>query len=304
MWFESAHVEAVRDAFPEWMTFLWAFFSYLGSVWFVAPAVVLAFWFSNRHRFLPWVATIIGGYALMVGTKGYLDVGRPDIGPAISPEELPTVLGVVYAPLVEVSSSSFPSGHAIAGTIIWGMLALETNVLSRRVRLVGAAAIVTLIGFSRIVLGLHYPVDVVVGIALALGYLGVILTIRGWAADHPTIDQTTATFATVTLIAALSWVIGGRPDAAALLGGAVGLWLVWIVAPPPRDPWPVSLRELGQTTFGIGGLGVVAVLLLAFDGHAVWLLVGLLGGTVVGLLPRLSAGNGRLEEAATGELEQ
>ncbi|WP_252698040.1 phosphatase PAP2 family protein [Natronosalvus vescus] len=300
MWFESAHVEATRDAFPEWMAFLWAFFSSLGSVWFVAPAVVLAFWFANRHRFLPWVATVIGGYALVVGAKGYVGLGRPGVGPAISPEVLPTALAVVYAPLVEVSSSSFPSGHAMAGTIIWCMLALETNVWSRRVRLIGAAAVVALIGFSRIALGLHYPVDVVVGIALALGYLGAILATRRWAADHSTVDPTSATFATVTLIAALSWTIGGQPDAAALLGGAVGLWLVWLVAPPPRDPWPVSPRQIGQTTFGIGGLGVVALLLLAFDGHAVWLLVGLLGGTVVGLLPRLNAGNGRLEESVAG----
>ncbi|WP_241430584.1 hypothetical protein [Natronorubrum sulfidifaciens] len=62
MWFESTQVELVRDAFPEWMAFCFAILSYLGSVWFVAPAVVLAYWFHDRYRFphgwgSSWAAT-------------------------------------------------------------------------------------------------------------------------------------------------------------------------------------------------------------------------------------------------------
>ena len=59
--FDPELVKAVREAFPEWMAFVFAFVSYFGSVWFVAPAIVLAYWFGPRHRIAPWVATVMGG---------------------------------------------------------------------------------------------------------------------------------------------------------------------------------------------------------------------------------------------------
>ncbi|WP_440770486.1 hypothetical protein [Natronorubrum sp. DTA28] len=80
MWFESAQVEFVRDTFPEWTAFLFAFLSHLGSAWFVAPAVVLAYWFRDRHRFASWLGIVIGGYAVMLGLKGIFETPRPDVG--------------------------------------------------------------------------------------------------------------------------------------------------------------------------------------------------------------------------------
>ena len=79
---------------------------------------------------------------------------------------------------VAVSGESFPSGHALASTVIYGLVAYT---VARRWRghatLVGAIAalVVAAIAFSRLYLGVHWPSDVVAGVAI--GYLCLTATI-------------------------------------------------------------------------------------------------------------------------------
>ena len=73
---------------------------------------------------------------------------------------------------------SFPSDHAaVAFAIAFGVLAF-----SRRVGIVFLAA-ATLIGLSRIALGLHYPSDSAAGLALATGIVPLLTP-----ANVPTFD--------------------------------------------------------------------------------------------------------------------
>lgn len=70
--------------------------------------------------------------------------------------------------LVEVSSASFPSGHAMNSAMVYLTLAalLVSAERSWRVRifLISAAMLLTLIvGFSRAYLGVHWPTDVLAG---------------------------------------------------------------------------------------------------------------------------------------------
>lgn len=302
MWLESAQVELVRETFPEWMAFVFAFLSYLGSVWFVAPAVVLAYWFRDRHRFASWVGIAMGGYAVMIGLKGIFSTPRPGAGPAIAPESLPTAVALLYAPAVEVSSTSFPSGHAIAGTVIWTMIALEYDALRRRQdgvytkpvtvqrrRLLGAGTMVALVAFSRIGVGVHFPIDVVVGVVVAVCYLALILTVRERARVRSDHAATSTVFTVGAVLALVAFWTSGRPDAMALFGGCLGALVAWQYATPSREPWPVTLRVLGLAAVGIAVLGLVALVLLVVNAAVVWLFVGLTGGIIVVGLPRLVA---------------
>ena len=80
--------------------------------------------------------------------------------------------------LVVVKTSSFPSGHATSSMIFYLALALALAGHSRWHRLSAAGAVLLslLIGTSRVMLGVHWPSDVVGG--WAFGLLWVLLTLR------------------------------------------------------------------------------------------------------------------------------
>jgi undecaprenyl-diphosphatase len=84
-----------------------------------------------------------------------------------------------YVP--EVSGWAFPSGHAMNGVIVYGML---TYVLQgrlgageRRIILMIATGLVLAIGFSRIYLGAHYLSDVLAGYASGLFWLALCISV-------------------------------------------------------------------------------------------------------------------------------
>ena len=80
--------------------------------------------------------------------------------------------------LVVVKTSSFPSGHATSSMIFYLTVALALTMGSRWHRPAAALAILLslLIGISRVMLGVHWPSDVIGG--WAFGLLWVLLTLR------------------------------------------------------------------------------------------------------------------------------
>ena len=94
--------------------------------------------------------------------------------------------------LVQVSSLSFPSGHAANSAIVYLTMAVLINrTVSDRIgrAYISAAAVllVGLIGFSRIYVGVHWPSDVLAGWAFGTLWAVAWWAIGRWAADrHPT----------------------------------------------------------------------------------------------------------------------
>jgi len=94
---------------------------------------------------------------------------------------------VLDDPLVHLATYSFPSGHAVASTVFYGMLCVLVfrRTQSRRSRALAAtlaAVMVPLVAFSRVYLGAHFLSDVTAGIAV--GTLVVLLFSR-WSAPAP-----------------------------------------------------------------------------------------------------------------------
>ena len=66
---------------------------------------------------------------------------------------------------ITVQGYSFPSGHAMNSTIIYGSMG---RYAKKRAVTVLSVLIPILVGFSRVVIGVHYPTDVMVGWAVGL----------------------------------------------------------------------------------------------------------------------------------------
>jgi len=126
-------------------------------------AVALWLWYTG-HRQLPWVlvAIVMIGRGLSELQKYWIARARPDLDPH----------------LVVVKTSSFPSGHATSSMIFYLTVALALTVGTRWHRLAAASAVMLslLIGASRVMLGVHWPSDVIGG--WAFGMLWVLLTLR------------------------------------------------------------------------------------------------------------------------------
>jgi undecaprenyl-diphosphatase len=142
------------------------FFTALGepTVLIAAGAAVLLWlWYANRGRLgLALFIVALLGRGLSELQKYWIARPRPTLDPH----------------LVVVKSSSFPSGHAASSMIFYTTMALALTVGSRwhRPAVAGAILLSLLIGTSRVMLGVHWPSDVIGG--WSFGLLWVLLTIR------------------------------------------------------------------------------------------------------------------------------
>lgn len=125
--------------------------------------VALVLWLrGHRHLPLVFIAITMFGRAVSELQKYWIARPRPDL----------------ETHLVIVKTSSFPSGHANSSMIFFLTLALVASAGTKWQRPAVAAAIVVslLVGVSRVMLGVHWPSDVIGG--WALGMLWVLVTLR------------------------------------------------------------------------------------------------------------------------------
>lgn len=118
---------------------------------------------------------IISFFAIKRNLSAVVQLALAGIGAAFLPALLKTLFerprpSIVDA-VVVVSSSSLPSGHTFGATSIYltlAMLAHSTqHIPAHRKTLLGfAIAIIALVAFSRMYLGVHYPSDVLLGFLL------------------------------------------------------------------------------------------------------------------------------------------
>lgn len=136
-------------------------------------SVVLAYCaFKKRER--QWLLNIVlvvpGGMLLNVALKHLFHRARPHFAD----------------PLVQLSTYSFPSGHAVAATVFYGVLAayLFCHGRTRRARGAGialAVPMIVLVGFSRLYLGAHFLSDVLAGLVVGLLWLALcLIAVAGW----------------------------------------------------------------------------------------------------------------------------
>jgi membrane-associated phospholipid phosphatase len=146
-------------AFARAVTFLGEPTVLIGAGFFVAGWL----WWRNRGRLaLALLLVVLIGRGLSEVQKYWIARVRPE----------------AELHLVSVKTASFPSGHATSSMIFYLALALALTAGTRWCRVAAAGAILLslLIGTSRVMLGVHWPSDVIGG--WAFGMLWVLLTLR------------------------------------------------------------------------------------------------------------------------------
>jgi membrane-associated phospholipid phosphatase len=220
---------ALFEALPEVLSVLAALVTQLGDVWFAFVLFGLLYWFGtslpapfsidrNRGGFL--VALGLGSIAVTTMLKEWFRLPRPPgAGEAAGIELLPVALQPVYTSIGTAAGFGFPSGHAVGAVVVYGGLALLVD--SRR-GYAAAAAIVPTVALSRLVLGVHYLVDTLVGLAVGGLYLAVVYL----ACDRGSNPSRALTIA--LLVALAGAVVGGYTfDTMAVLGGTLGARIAW-----------------------------------------------------------------------------
>lgn len=180
----------VVHQFPKWTTTVAGMVTQLGDMWFVVVVICGLLVIGRRTQSLtatPWrdssylLALAIGAYALTVVLKSLFGFPRPPAATtAVPPEWFPSFGIGVYESLVTADGFGFPSGHALKSVVVYGggALVLDHWSTTRR-RCLGASALVLAVALSRVVLGVHYVVDVVVGIGVGAVFLWGMWTVVG-----------------------------------------------------------------------------------------------------------------------------
>lgn len=287
-------VTEVLSALPGAVVVLFALVTQLGDFWFTCSACVLLYWLGSRtpklgrgltrDRTAMVVALLASAVALAVSLKAVFALPRPPgAGTATHTELLPVALRGIYESLATGEGYGFPSGHATVAVLVWGGFAWALRVGTRRTRTAVAAAVIGLIGLSRLVLGVHYLADVLAGFAFAGAVLWLALT---------ALKTPERVFGFAAVVAGLALLAAGfSRDTGAALGLTVGGAVVWSLV---GDEIPEPTRRGVGFTVGLG-VATVGVLLggtLALDPTPGVVTVGAALGT--GLLLALPLAGERL----------
>lgn len=216
-------VELVQGLLPDWSAVGFALLTQLGDPWFLVLMLGLLSWRlpAQRRDFV-----LVGGlYLVAVGLyrsiKQLTALPRPD-RPLLDPAAVPELLRPLYEATAFAGGYGFPSGHATGSAAVYLGLAAVLTVGSRRQRFGVAAALVAAIGFSRIVLGLHYLVDVLAGFALGGAVVAFGLVVRERRSDPGPV------LAAAVASTAINLAIGGVTSKSLLaVAAALGLAAGW-----------------------------------------------------------------------------
>ncbi|MFC0314441.1 phosphatase PAP2 family protein [Gordonia phosphorivorans] len=166
--FDTSTLDWVLSIRAEPWNSLWQLVTVFGdtlTLTLVTIGVFVLAWLGDRIDLAALIAVGgISGYVVMVLLKGAFGRSRPP----------------VVDRLVEVGTLSFPSGHAMMSTVIFGLTAVIVYRLYPWVRghpgiLFVAPGLALVIGVSRVYLGAHWASDVLAGWAIGVVWVALCL---------------------------------------------------------------------------------------------------------------------------------
>lgn len=238
---------ALVRALPDVVLVLAALVTQLGDGWFVLGLAGLLYYHPIRGLDRREAASLfaLAGLAAtcIIGLKVLFALPRPPgAATATAPVWLPGPLAEAFVEIATDEALGFPSGHGTASATVYGGLAYLLDRGRERDRALVAGTLIALVSLSRVVLELHYIVDVVAGAAFGLGLVAVGLWLPTRLGSNEDVRERfeglpTRLFlaaALVGLLGALVASVRGYPGeihdavvgAGSGVGGAAGWWAV------------------------------------------------------------------------------
>jgi undecaprenyl-diphosphatase len=165
--FDAFVVPLVLSLRTNSLTFLMKIISFSADKYiiFFGSVILLNYFYRKQNKVLfnIFFLSVTGTYLLVYFFKIFFERARPIIS------------------LAEENSFSFPSGHATRSLAFWGVLIYFLlndsnfkdikNITTKKIIIFLLASLIILVGFSRIYLGAHWPIDVLGGYILAGSWL-------------------------------------------------------------------------------------------------------------------------------------
>lgn len=227
-------LEAVQSVGAPWLDTVAFAITQLGSEFAYIGLLVVVYLAIDARAGRTIGLAVLGGYYLNQHAKAFFDTARPYV---LHPE----LLRGGAAAVETGPGSAFPSGHAQSAATFWGLAAALGR---RRWLTVLAVAVVLLVGTSRIYLGVHWPIDVLGGLAIGLAIVAVVL----WLAGRDAMPTVVTVVLFVVLPLALHVVLP-TPDSGRLAGAFAGIATAPLLV-PHRPRGSVAAR-IGLAIFGL-----------------------------------------------------
>ncbi len=154
----------------DWLTGVMRSFTWLGSTIVIIPVglAVGLFFLSRRSDWRPLalIGVAVGGAVALYNI----------VKPAVGRPRPPATMWIGHYP-----GAAFPSGHALQAIAFYAMLAILLGVGrspgTKTILWIGAAAVVLVVGASRIYLGAHWLTDVLGGYALGAVWVAIVVAV-------------------------------------------------------------------------------------------------------------------------------
>lgn len=167
--FDLPIIQFIQGLETAWLTVIFKGFTWIGSAYSVIPMTViicaiLFFIMHDRKRAFLFAFAIASTIILNELLKLYFKRDRPEI----------------YR-LMDIGGFSFPSGHTMMAFSLYGMIVYiawrHLKTANKRILLVTVAAFMAFsIAISRIYVGVHFPSDIVGGIAASTFWVTTVLS--------------------------------------------------------------------------------------------------------------------------------
>ena len=135
------------------MAWLFIFFTLLGEDIFYIGLIAIIYWCFRKNDGIAVAYLMLFGFYINYFFKMLVNRDRP-----------PDAYRIIDKGDI---SHGFPSGHAQSSTTFWTWALLRTRL---KALLIVSPFMIFMVSFSRIYLGVHYPGDVIGGIAIGLVY--------------------------------------------------------------------------------------------------------------------------------------